>query len=754
MSEHGQQPFTVGGAMKLAAAAASARTEAEATSLFAPSGPASAGTASPPTGSGRGATILVAASNTSRAGQAAADYVCTGTSATGGDEEAINAALIVAQGDQGDQGGRVVLLEGTYWCTNPIICDSDYTVLEGQGNGTVIAVPTSVTSPTGYARVIFGNTRTLTQSSLRHFRVQPAAAGGIDLIAGGEGHGIAFRSNGGRLDDITIQSCAGDGWKIGGCANTSYQVTVSTNITAEGTARTQQTWDVSAVPTNTYPDGGAMLAKVVPSSYSGTPGNDDSIETVVVIAASTDPGTVTVLRGWGGTPMNALGADALLIPIDPIYEVGGTMLHAICPGGNGITVEYSAQNCEFIRCVAAGGKELSPPRGADGFSAAGNIIKFVVCHAYYQPNDGLNVNATGITAGTIQVIGGEYEANGGWGINLTDAYYAQIRDTVHYGNCTGDITVSGGERNSIQGIRSAYTSGNSAFQHVVISGSPRARVSNGIFELGESPAIAVSGYSPMTVVQGNTIYGLDPSQSGAYSILLSGCQFTDVTGNIVDRFICEDNTGGDWNRIWGNRVLPTNSEVGHALAGVTTNGAHTVAYENLGQSDKIVIPSSTSSFSAALRKTYLVTADSGGTTVTLPGASIPAGILACSSYGATLSSVTSLALVSVFAPAAGGMVMVPLSGGGYSVLTYTGVNYTANTLIGCYDGSGTAASAADNVYILPPDGEEFSIAQINDSDTVTLLAPPGSLINGASSFTLTPQRAYRVMLLSGNWSAY
>ena len=71
-----------------------------------------------------------------------------------------------------------------------------------------------------------------------------------------------------------------------------------------------------------------------------------------------------------------------------------------------------------------------------------------------------------------------------------------------------------------------------------------------------------------------------------------------------------------------------------------------------------------------------------------------------------------------------------------------------------HGGSGTAASAADNVYILPPDGEEFSIAQTNDSDTVTLQAPPGSLINGASSFTLTPQRAYRVMLLSGNWSAY
>ena len=160
-----------------------------------PSGTASAGTGTgsasatdPPPGSGRGGTIFVAASDTSGAGKAAADYVCTGTSTTGGDEATINAAIADAQ------GGRVVLLEGTYWRTNPIICDYDYTVLEGQGPATTIAVPTSGVSPSGYASIIFGNTRTLTKSAIRHLRVQPQGSG-TDLVAAGQGTGSAFRVN-------------------------------------------------------------------------------------------------------------------------------------------------------------------------------------------------------------------------------------------------------------------------------------------------------------------------------------------------------------------------------------------------------------------------------------------------------------------------------------------------------------------------------------------------------------------------------
>jgi len=726
MSEHNKQPFTVEGTLKLDAAAAAAQ----------------AGTAPPP-GSGRGATILVAASNSNSAGHAAADYVCTGTSTTGGDEVTINAAIVAAQ------GGRVVLLEGVYWRTNPIVCDDDFTVLEGQGSGTVIAVPTSGVSPSGYASIIFGNTRTLTQAAIRHLRVQPEGPG-TDLVSG-SGHGIAFRCNNGRLDDVIVQSCSGDGWKIGGCTDTSQRVTITQPIDAPAQF-TEDTWSVSAVPDVPLP----AWAKVTTSAYNGTPGNDDGIETVVITASG--PDSVTVVRGWDGTPISAIPAGAQLIPINRIYEVGATMLHSIFPGGCGMTIEPTSENCEFIRCVVNGGMNLDTPRGTYGFRAYGNIIKFLLCHAYYNQNDGLTVNLTGlenIGSGQVQVIGGEYETNGENGISLYYAYYGQVTDAVFYANYNQSVLLHACDRTTLTGLASQYIAGAASpeFQHIYANSSSRTRITGSRFELGDATAIIINGYSPGTVVQDNTIFGLDPSEPGANAVRLAGCSGVSVIGNTVDRPILEDTTpGGDFNGIWGNRILNTNNAVGAALAGVTTNGAHTVAYENLGQSDKVYNVDSV--FTAVLRKTHLVSAPSGGTTVILPGAgyfgaSTNVG-LDSGSQGVELPQGT---LTLSGAPAdvpIGGQVMVPVTGGRWSFVTYSSID--GAVLSGCAGGSGT--TTAGNVYLLPPDGEEFSIVQVNDSDTVILQAPPGSLINGASSFTLAPRRAYRAMLSSGNWNVY
>jgi hypothetical protein len=760
MSEHDQQPFTVESTLKLDAAAAAAQAEAEATSMLVPSGTASAGTASagtasaatgtasaatgtdsPPPGSGRGATILVAASNTSSAGKAAADYVCTGTSETGGDEVTINAAIAAAQ------GGRVVLLEGIYWRTNPIICDYDYTVLEGQGPATTIAVPISGVSPSGYASIIFGNTRTIMKSAIRHLRVQPQGSG-VDLVSG-SGHGIAFRCNDGRLEDVTIQSCAGDGWRIGGCTNTSFQVTVTQGIGAP-VGLTEETWSVSAVPAVALP----AWAKVVSLSYAGTPGNDDSVETVVITATGNN--TVTVVRGWDSTPIRAIDSNALLIPMDSLFEVLGTALNATFPGGNGMVIEATVQNSEFIRCVVNGGMKLDTPRGAHGIVAFGGVNKLHLCHPYFNPLNGLHVDCRGVGGlGGMQVTGGEYETNGDVGISMINAYYMQISGSKFYANGSASILLQVCDRTTIDGVNSAYNVGESStgFQHVFADSCGRTRISGGTYQLGEATAIVINGYSPGTTVQDNTIYGINPSAPYANAIRLSGCHLVDVTGNIVDRPIQEDTApGGDFNRIWGNRILPTNNATGAPLAGVYTNGPHTVAYENLGQGDKVY--SSASTLTAVLRKTHLVSAPPGGMTVTFPGAGhfgASTGVsLASGSQGVALPQPTLiLSGAPAYVPIAG-QVMVPVTGGLWSFVTYSSID--GAVLSGLVGGDGTTTSG--NVYLLPPDGEEFSIAQMNDSDTVTLQAPPGSLINGASSFTLTPRRAYRVMLLGGNWSAY
>jgi hypothetical protein len=743
MSEHNEQSSVTGDTLELDPT----------TSMPLPSGTASAGlvpvvigtgyeSASamdpPPPGSGRGATIFVAARDTNDAGKAAADFVCTGTSTTGGDEVTINAAINAAR------RGRVVLLEGIYWRTNPISCDSDYTILEGQGPSTVIAVPTSGVSPSGYASIIFGNTRTLTGSSIRYLRVQPQGSG--TSLVSGSGHGVAFRSNDGRLEDVTVQSCSGDGWRIGGCTNTSLQVTVTQAIGAPAPV-TKETWSVSAVPAI---HGLPAWAKVTTSSYTGTPGNDDSIETVAITAMGSN--TVSVVRGWDSTPITAIASNAVLIPIDSVYENAGTTLNTIFPGGNGMVIEATVENSEFLRCVANGGMRLDPPRGANGIVAFGGINKLLACHAYFNPLSGLNVDCTGVGGmGAMQITGGEYETNG-VGISMSNAYYMQVSGTKHYANVSESILLKYCDRTSLDGVNSLYNAGESSptFQHVYADACQRTTISGGLYQHGDATAIVINGYSPGTSVHDNTIYGLDPSSPTANAIRLSGCYDVDVIDNIVDRSILEDTTpGGDFNRIWGNRILNTNNGMGVSLAGVTTNGAHTVAYHNLGQSDKVY--SSGSTLTAVLRKTHLVSAPSGGTTVTLPGADAIAIPLASESQGVTLPQATlTLAAAPAYVPTNGGQVMVPVTGGTWTLVTYSAMS--GAVLSGCLNGFGTTMTG--NVYLLPPDGEEFSIVQINNSGTVTLEAPPGSLINGESSFPLTAQRAYRVMLCSGNWNAY
>ena len=147
-----------------------------------------------------------------------------------------------------------------------------------------------------------------------------------------------------------------------------------------------------------------------------------------------------------------------------------------------------------------------------------------------------------------------------------------------------------------------------------------------------------------------------------------------------------------------------------------------------------------------------MTAAFGGTTVTLPGAGYFGAsaevALAPTSEGLALPQGT-LTLASALAyPPIAGDIMVPVLGGTWTKVTYSSISGTV--LSGCLNGSGTTTTG--DVYLLPPEGEEFSIAQLNNSGAVTLQAPPGSLVNGGSSFTLAPQRTYRVILCWGNWN--
>lgn len=112
-------------------------------------------------GGARSSTSTVAASNSSTAVKASADYVCDGVN----DEATINSAI----NSLGVVGGRVVLLEGTFnidmdaTSFKSIVMPSNIT-LEGQGNSTILKAPTG--GATGNMKFILNSDTTNGNSNI------------------------------------------------------------------------------------------------------------------------------------------------------------------------------------------------------------------------------------------------------------------------------------------------------------------------------------------------------------------------------------------------------------------------------------------------------------------------------------------------------------------------------------------------------------------------------------------------------------
>ncbi len=85
-------------------------------------------------GSGIGsATFYIAASNAGSTVKTHADYVCDGTAATGGDNVEIQAAIDAAAGDNADTPVKIILSEGFFWLSTPVVLSRDDITIEGAG---------------------------------------------------------------------------------------------------------------------------------------------------------------------------------------------------------------------------------------------------------------------------------------------------------------------------------------------------------------------------------------------------------------------------------------------------------------------------------------------------------------------------------------------------------------------------------------------------------------------------------------------
>jgi len=172
----------------------------------------------------RTATLVVAASNSSEAGKAAADYVCSGQHAVSprsGDQDTINAAIAVVAALPG--GGRIVLLEGTYQITGPIRL-SNKVHLTGVGLCTHLDIPSGYTDQGAFNMIENADTAN-GNSDIAVTELSLDGSNGSNT--GVDSHGIYWWGVvRGLVEGVYVLGCAGHGIYLAG--NSGYPIWFTT----------------------------------------------------------------------------------------------------------------------------------------------------------------------------------------------------------------------------------------------------------------------------------------------------------------------------------------------------------------------------------------------------------------------------------------------------------------------------------------------------------------------------------------------
>lgn len=542
-------------------------------------------------------TLTVAAANSPAAAKVTADYVCTGTAATGGDETAINTAIASLPGaDTYGMKGRVVLAAGDYWCSAPIIMDGDDTTLEGQGLG----FSTNIHYVPGTAReaaVIVGATRSSLFSAVRNLAIKSGDNTG-NLIPG-SGHGIIFRSSGGLIENTQVENAERDAYRIQAFrqAAPGQTATLAASVGTTPSASTVETWAVTS--TTALP----------PTPFYAAVNGDPNRATVEVIRVTAIAGiTLTVARGAHSSPTltHSAGETLQVFTAPFIFEVLATNARAIYPGNDGIVIDRSVLNSEFIRCTINGGKNRTTPRTRYGILNAGGDCKFFLCHPYFTTSHGFR--SYGGDGNNTAIQGGEYETCTGNTINIDGATGVLISGIHCYGQSGGnsDIVITNSQKITLTGSLL-----DSIAKHVFISGSDWTIQANQIRFGNSNTAIDVSGASTRRgSIIGNVITDIDPASAGASILLATGVTYIDVHGNRLDRPVTEQGTA-DYNRVHDNDFVTTNG-AGNV---VTLVGPHSERWDNRNISDVVRV---TANYTAFGRDRVLVDAATAAVTVTLP----------------------------------------------------------------------------------------------------------------------------------------
>ena len=338
----------------------------------------------------RTATVVVAASNSSAEGKAAADFVCTGNGTTGGDEVVIQNAL--RQLKNTPQGkGKIVLLEGTFYRTNPIYVDQQGVTLEGQGDSTIIV---TAANGQGYASIINGSngsfdgvmylsgdtapTGAPNECIFHDFLIQDYQSAGVALP--GSNHGLVVRGGDVRINNVNVKIVNLDGIRYESFRQMGVAGTLGVAVSTTPQQGTQETWTVSGIAS---PPATPFYALVTPAS-----GYDSDPEGIYVASTGTYSGgsaTWTVLRGvsYSTTKAHAVGANITLMSLTTMFNTITQNCNIYCALRTGILTENEVSDCEWFACIINGGTSASVKYTVNGiFNGAGNV-RFIACHPYF-----------------------------------------------------------------------------------------------------------------------------------------------------------------------------------------------------------------------------------------------------------------------------------------------------------------------------------------------------------------------------------
>jgi parallel beta-helix repeat protein len=544
--------------------------------------------------------------------------------------------------------------KGGYYFKSPIVFTKPNVILKGEGEATEIICTTPLAD--GQAQITLGTVGTpngIDHCQFLDFYMHRQAS----PAGGGTGCGIRGCGQGTKFERLHIQWFDQDGIVVD---------------TADGydTTTTASTASTITVATGT----GARFA----TGQTVTVKQSGNQETVSITGISGDVLTVS--------PNLAHSYPAGFLSRGTNY-FETTLWDCVSESNGRDNYVFSPRmfNAEAFRCIAHGGKNLTPYAGRHGFYIRGTQIKLIACHPYFNPQYGCYVDGTagGVEGKEITIQGGEYENNGGCGIWIYNAVSCEVLGALTYANGrrpdiaaqSADILLSYGSDHRVAGnsvdpqaatnqqINGAgsWTLGGNC---ICLTSCQKCVVEGNACQEGTGNGIRLDTGSKWNTIAHNEVHSL---VSASAAIKLDTATENEVVGNIVDAPIAESTgttvNGADYNRYIANKFTLASQSISRANSSVASSpytGNHSIFKDNTCTPD-----------GNGYTGTAYTQATSGGTGAN--GGCNPVGPLPAPAIPATTVAVQNLFGVEAIVSVTGGTVTAIAVGNTAGATTNTGL---------------------------------------------------------------------------------